>query len=84
MISISIDVDLDDIYDQLDRYDKKELAEWLQDDGLIGEAMQLHDPDQPRSLLDHEWSVMMTKISMARYQLTPDQEAQLIELAESL
>jgi hypothetical protein len=81
---ISIDVDLDDVYDQLDRYDKRQLAEWLQDDGLIGEAMQLLDPDLPRSLLDREWSVMMTKISMARYQLTPEQEAQLIELAESL
>jgi len=34
-MSISIDVDLDDIYDEMDRYDKQKMAEWLLDDGIL-------------------------------------------------
>lgn len=32
---ISIDVDLDNIYDEMDRYDKQKMAEWLLDDGIL-------------------------------------------------
>ncbi len=32
---ISINVDLDDIYDEMDRYDKQKMAEWLLDDGIL-------------------------------------------------
>jgi hypothetical protein len=32
---VSINVDLDDIYDEMDRYDKQKMAEWLLDDGIL-------------------------------------------------
>jgi hypothetical protein len=32
---VSIDVDLDHIYDEMDRYDKQKMAEWLLDDGIL-------------------------------------------------
>jgi hypothetical protein len=32
---ISIDVDLDHIYDEMDRYDKEKMAEWLMDDCIL-------------------------------------------------
>jgi hypothetical protein len=32
---VSINVDLDDIYYEMDRYDKQKMAEWLFDDGIL-------------------------------------------------
>ena len=32
---INVDIDLDDIYSELDKYDKKELAEWLKSEGYF-------------------------------------------------
>lgn len=34
-ISFNVDIDLDDIYDELYDSDKKELAEWLKEDGFL-------------------------------------------------
>ena len=31
---INVHVDLDDIYDDMDRRDKQNMAEWLYDDGM--------------------------------------------------
>ena len=32
---INLHVDLDDIYNEMDRSDKREMAEWLFDDGIL-------------------------------------------------
>ena len=32
---INLHVDLDDIYDEMDRSDKRVMAEWLHDDGIL-------------------------------------------------
>ena len=32
---ISIDIDLDNIYDELGRYEKEQLADWLKEDGIL-------------------------------------------------
>jgi hypothetical protein len=34
-IRINVDVDLDEIYNEMDRHDKREMAEWLFDDGIL-------------------------------------------------
>jgi DNA-binding ferritin-like protein len=33
---INVHVDLDEIYDDMDRSDKRTMAEWLYDDGILG------------------------------------------------
>lgn len=33
---VRIDVDLDEIYDEMDRHDKREMAGWLFDEGVLG------------------------------------------------
>lgn len=33
---VRIDIDLDEIYDEMDRHDKREMAGWLFDDGVLG------------------------------------------------
>jgi len=35
MSRISIDIDLEDIYDEMGRYDKGQIAEWLYEDGFL-------------------------------------------------
>jgi len=32
---INVDIDLDEIYDKMSRYDKEEMAVWLLDDGIL-------------------------------------------------
>lgn len=35
MTYIRVDVDLDDVYNEMDRRDKQLMAEWLHDDGIL-------------------------------------------------
>ena len=80
---INVHVDLDDIYDDMDRSDKETMAEWLCDDGfvvMINEGLITGQPSNS----DVEWAQMITKINAARYQLTTEQEKMLVNLAKSL
>lgn len=40
-MSVSLDVDLDDIYSSLDRFDRRELLEYMQKDGYISELCKI-------------------------------------------
>ena len=80
---INVHVDLDDIYDDMDRSDKEMMAEWLHDDGFVVAIDAGLISGQP-SNLDIEWAQMITKINAARYQLTAEQEKILSDLAKSL
>ena len=35
MSYISIDIDLDEVYDQMSKYDKQMMVGWLHDDGIL-------------------------------------------------
>ena len=35
MSTISVDIDLEDVYYQMDRYDKEEMAQWLAGDDIL-------------------------------------------------
>lgn len=80
---INVHVDLDDIYDDMDRSDKEMIAEWLHDDGFVVAIDAGLISGQP-SNSDIEWAQMITKINAARYQLTSEQEKMLFDLAKSL
>ena len=67
---INVHVDLDDIYDDMDRSDKEMMAEWLYDDGFVV-ISDIGISENP-STADIEWTQMITKINSARYQLTID------------
>lgn len=79
---INVHVDLDDIYDDMDRSEKEMMAEWLCDDGFVV-IPDLNTPGKP-STADIEWAEMITKINSARYQMTTEQEKMLFNLAKSL
>lgn len=47
---ISVNIDLDDVWDGMDRNDKKNIAEWLYEDGIFGS----HPNPDIRSLIRSE------------------------------
>jgi hypothetical protein len=47
---ISIDVDLDDVYREMDRRDKEKMARWLDDDGYFEEPEGRDIPPSTSSL----------------------------------
>jgi hypothetical protein len=78
MTYIRIDVDLDDIYNEMDRHDKRAMAGRLYDDGIL----QSHTNPEIRKLVrgdnesqgECELRDNLTKIWNSYYQLTNEEE----------
>ena len=78
MTYIRIDVDLDDIYNEMDRHDKRTMAGWLYDDDIL----QSHTNPEIRKLVrgdnesqgECELRDNLTKIWNSYYQLTNEEE----------
>jgi hypothetical protein len=85
---IDIDIDVEDFYDELNRCEKEELIELLEQDGFLEKKQVFRASEDADGIdgnpVDHEWAEMMNKINQSRYQLTPEQEDILINLAKSL
>jgi hypothetical protein len=75
---IRIDVDLDDVYNEMDRHDKRTIAEWLYDDGIL----QSHTNPEIRKVVrgddesqgEKELRDNLSKIWYSYYQLTNEEE----------
>lgn len=87
---VEVDVDLDEFYDDLSDWEKEELVE-----KLIKDGHQMKDPNRDYedehedegfkgAPLDIEWAQLIQKINAARYRLSQEQEAMLVNLAKSL
>jgi hypothetical protein len=83
---INIDVDLDDIYDAMSRYDKEQMAKWLEKDGVCV-------IDQPDTEIDIEitgretWDELQFKTALktlwlAWPRLSPETATQIQNLAK--
>ena len=84
MAWINVDIDLDDVYDEMGRREKELMVEWLREDGYISAFNTGDAESDDASPLDAEWNQMIQKIHEFRYQLTPEQEAVLINLYNAL
>jgi hypothetical protein len=87
--NVEVEIELDDFYDSLYDWDKDELVELLIKDGYEmkdpnREYEEDEEEDSNKNLLDHTWNAMIKKIDNSRYQLTPEQEELLFNLAKSL
>jgi hypothetical protein len=78
---INLHVDLDDIYDEMDRSDKRAMAEWLYDDGTL----QKHPNPEIRkmvidceSLMEEEFQKNLSKL-WNRYYSMSGEDLLLIE-----
>lgn len=88
MSYISIDVDLDEVYDQMSRSDKRDIAEWLHEDGIL----ESHPNPEIRKVVrgDEESNGEkylrddLTKIWNSYYQLTTEEELLIKNIANRL
>jgi hypothetical protein len=85
---INLHVDLDDIYSDMDRYDKQAMAEWLHEDGILdthpnAEIRKLVRGDQ-ESNGEKELRDNLSKLWNAHYQLTNEEELLIKNIANRL
>jgi DNA-binding ferritin-like protein len=85
---INVHVDLDEIYDDMDRRDKESMAEWLHDDGILDN----HSNAEIRKLVrgkeesngEKELRDNLAKLWNAHYQLTNEEELLIKQIANKL
>jgi hypothetical protein len=88
MTYIRIDVDLDDVYNEMDRNDKRTIAEWLHDDGIL----ETHPNPDIRKVVggdnesqgEKELRDNLTKIWNSYYLLTSEEEEIIKKLSSRL
>jgi len=68
-MSISIDVDLDDVYFEMSKYDKEKMVEWLAEDGYMESVTEIKWPD-PQSATEVELIQSLQDIWNNRNSLT--------------
>ena len=85
---ISINVDLDEIYDEMTRYDKEEMAEWLLDDGILENHKNLNIRKLVRgneeSFDEEQFRNNLTKLWSNFYQLSSEDEESIKTIANKL
>ena len=85
---IRIDVDLDNIYNEMDRGDKRTIAEWLYEDGIL----QSHPNSEIRKLVrgddeslgEYDFRNDLTKLWNGHYQLTIEDQEIIKQIANKL
>jgi len=85
---VRIDIDLDEIYDEMDRHDKREMASWLFDDGVLGS----HPNPKIRKLVrgeeeshgEKELRDNLLKIWDSYHRITNEEELLIKQIADKL
>lgn len=88
MSYIRIDVDLDEIYNEMDRRDKQTMAEWLHDDGIL----EKHPNPEIRKVVrgddespgEYEFRNDLTKLWNSHYQLSNEDQEIIKQIANKL
>jgi len=82
---INVDIDLDDVYDDMNSYDKEQMAEWLEKDGFCtlkdeyksDNEFEIENP----TLLDDIWTEVVKKLFNGRLQLSLEDEETITKIA---
>ena len=85
---INVHVDLDDIYDEMSSSDKRDIAEWLHEDGILNkhpntEIRRLVRGDE-ESFDEKELRDDLTKLWNGHYQLTIEDQEIIKQIANKL
>lgn len=75
---VTVDVDLSELYGELDRLDKTELAEMLSVDGL---AIQMPCLTTCMNIKDRDWQTNLEILAKNRGSLYPDEEEIINKIA---
>jgi hypothetical protein len=88
MSSIRVYVDLDNVYDEMDRHDKKTIAEWLHEDGVLDNHPNPEIRKMVRGDVESDGEKYLrddlTKIWNSYYQLTKEEEEVIQKIANRL
>ena len=85
---VRIDVDLDEVYNEMSRTDKRDMAEWLHEDGILGS----HPNPEIRKIVrgneesfdEKELRDNLTKLWNGHYQLSNEDEEIIKQIASKL
>ena len=85
---VTIDIDLDEIYDDMDKSDKREMAGWLFDDGILSthpnpEIRRLVRGDE-ESQGEKELRDSLNKLWNAYHRLSNEDELLIKQIADKL
>lgn len=88
MAYVRIDVDLDEVYNEMDRRDKQTMAEWLYDDGIL----ESHSNPEIRKLVrsdeespgEYELRNNLMKLWNGHYRLSNEDEEIIKQIANKL
>ena len=89
-MSISIEFDLDEVYDEMANWDKEQMAEWLCDDGYCTLNKDDRDEDKDKfiivnpTILDEMWVEDMIKLFHSRMQLSMEDEETIKNIVNKL
>lgn len=75
---ISIDVDLDDVYDNMCSRDRERMADWLKDDGYLSDEPEGYDIPPSTSLLESQFHDKLIGLSSKFYSMS-NEEIEIIE-----
>jgi hypothetical protein len=83
--SISVDIDLDDIYAEMGSSDCKEMTSWLYDDGYLDEYLE---KERAKNLTSYtngwDWKGICHKLSNSQLRLTNEEEEIIKKIADRL
>jgi hypothetical protein len=85
---INVDIDLDDVYDDMNSSEKELMVEWLEKDGFCTtledesyeDDFQIENP----TLLDDIWIEVVKKLFNGRLQLSLEDEETITKIANKL
>jgi hypothetical protein len=85
---INVKVDLDEVYDQMGKYDKRDMAEWLYEDGIL----DTHPNPEIRKLIrgneesqgEKELRDSLTKLWNSYHRLSNEDELLIKQIANKL
>jgi hypothetical protein len=88
MAYVRVDVDLDDVYNEMDRRDKQLMAEWLHDDGILDkhpnpEIRKVVRGDD-ESLGESELRDNLTKLWNGYYRISKEDEEIIKQISNKL
>lgn len=81
-MSISIDIDIEDIVWNMSDREKQELVDELYDDGYVPKQMGVSESES--NLLDITWQNTISKLSKGRLMITPEEEEIISKIANRL
>jgi hypothetical protein len=74
MISVNIDVDIEDIlYDMTDQEIQK-MIDGLYEDGYTPTQLSVGVPEEQKNIIDLEWDMLVHKMSKSRLQISSEDE----------